>query len=265
MFRGDLLIFKGVPALTEAASVADELIPEAPDEEAIAEYQERFRKDPRCERLLRSALEQVGVVAARTYWDSVYLRIVPPTPERPIGTIGFHRDTWSSNVLQQTNWWLPLRPLSEERTIAFYPGYWLEPIANTSADWDLAEIRARRRAGEPTDDLPIVPEPTEPVATASELRMVIEPGDLLCFSGAHLHASVPNTSGETRVSVELRTVSRDDLAQGRSAPDVDGRAPATPLYWFRSMVDGEPLTGHDAKDFCRAFEEGIAWTAGTTT
>ena len=101
--------------------MADELIPEAPDEEAIAEYQERFRKDPRCERLLRSALEQVGVVAARTYWDSVYLRIVPPTSERSIGTIGFHRDTWSSNVLQQTNWWLPMRPLSEERTIAFYP------------------------------------------------------------------------------------------------------------------------------------------------
>ena len=95
--------------------------------------------------------------------------------------------------------------------------------------------------------------------------MVIEPGDLLCFSGAHLHASVPNTSGETRVSVELRTVSRDDLARGRGAPDLDGRAPATPLYWFRSMVDGEPLNGHDAKDFCRGSEEGSAWTAGTTT
>ena len=241
MFRGDLLVFTRVPALTEAASVADELIPDAPDEEAIAEYQERFRKDPRCERLLRSALEQVGVVAARTYWDSVYLRIVPPTAERSIGTIGFHRDTWSSNVLQQTNWWLPLRPLSEERTIAFYPGYWSKPIANTRADWDLAEIRERRRAGEPTEDLPIVPEPTEPVATASELRMVIEPGDLLCFSGAHLHASVPNHSDRTRVSAELRTVNLDDLREGRGAPDLDGQAPHVPLEWFRSMEDGSPL------------------------
>ena len=101
-------------------------------------------------------------MAARTYWDSVYLRIVPPTAERSIGTIGLHRDTWSSNVLQQTNWWLPLRPLSDERTIAFYPGYSSKPIANTSADWDLAELRERRRAGESTDDLPIVPEPSEP-------------------------------------------------------------------------------------------------------
>ena len=59
--------------------------------------------------------------------------------------------------------------------------------------------------------------------------MVVEPGDLLCFSGAHLHASVPNTSAEARVSVELRTVNRDDLEEGRGAPDLDGRAPVTPL------------------------------------
>ena len=248
-------MFKRVPALIEAASVSEELIPEAPAEQAIADTQRRFREDPRIEQLMRSALEQVGVVAASIYWDPPRLRIVPPTSERGVGTIGFHRDTWGSNLLAQTNWWLPLRPLTEERTLAFYPGYWSKPIANTSADWDLSEIRERRRAGEPVDDLPIVPEPTEPVATDSELRMVIEPGDLLCFSGAHLHASVPNTSAGTRVSVELRTVSRDDLAQGRGAPDLDGRAPMTPLYWFRSMVDGEPLNGDDAQ----------VWTAGTTS
>ena len=122
--------------------MADELIPDAPGED---EPSTSTRNDSArirgCERLLRSALEQVGVAAERTYWDSVYLRIVPPTPSGQVGTIGFHRDTWASNVLQQTNWWLPLRPLTEERTIAFYPGYWSKPIANTSADWDLAEIR----------------------------------------------------------------------------------------------------------------------------
>jgi hypothetical protein len=249
-------VFKSVPALVEAASVADELIPEAPEEEAIEALQERFRKDARIVLLLRSALEHVGVAAERTYWDSIHLRIVPPASERQVGTIGFHRDTWSSNILQQTNWWLTLRPLTDERTIAFYPDYWSKPIANTSADWDLAEIRKRRRANEPIDDLPLVPEPTEPVATESELRMVIEPGDLLGFSGAHLHASVPNTSTETRCSVELRTVNRDDLERGRGAPDLDGRAPVTPLYWFRSMVDGAPLNRDDVREARRAPKEG---------
>ena len=86
-----------------------------------------------------------------------------------------------------------------------------------------------------------MPEPTEPVDTESELRIVIDPGDLLCFSGAHLHASVPNTTSEMRCSVELRTVNVDDLARDRGAPDLDGRAPLVPLEWFRSMANGRPL------------------------
>jgi hypothetical protein len=191
--------------------------------------------------VFRAALEHVGVDPARTYWDRPYLRVVEPIDEgaeaQP-GRIGFHRDTWSSNVLAQVNWWTPLSSLTAQRTIAFYPAYWSRPIANTSADWDLDEIRERRQRGE---DVQIVPEPTEPVDTASELRIVIEPGDLLCFSGAHLHASVPNTSGERRVSVELRTVNLDDRERERGAPDLDGRAPRVPLHWFRSMESGEPL------------------------
>jgi hypothetical protein len=252
VFRGHLLVFKQVPAILEAARLSEELLPPVPDEGEIEGLQGRFRGDARMERLLRLALQQVGVVPARTYWDRIHLRIVPPASDRQVGTIGFHRDTWSSNVPQQTNWWLTLRPLTEERTIAFYPGYWDRPIANTSASWDLAAIRERRRAGEPIDDLPIVPAPTEPVATDSELRMVIEPGDLLCFSGAQLHASVPNASSEARFSVELRTVNRDDFERGRGAPDLDGDATETPLHWFRSMVDGAPLTRDDAHDRRRA-------------
>jgi hypothetical protein len=166
---------------------------------------------------------------------------IEPSAERQIGRLGFHRDTWGSNVPQQTNWWTTIRPLSADRTIAFYPGYWSRPIANTSADWDLDEIRALRKGGKLDEDIPIVPEPSEPVDTSSELRLVIDPGDLLCFSGAHLHASVPNVSDRTRVSVELRTVNLDDLTQGRGAPDLDGHAPHVPLEWFRSMEDGSPL------------------------
>jgi hypothetical protein len=236
-----------VPALLEAAGSIDHVVaaaPDPPDEAAIDEIQREVRTDARIKELFRAALEHVGVDPARSYWDSIYLRVVPPIEpgaERHVGRIGFHRDTWSSNVLQQTNWWATIRPLSADRTIAFYPGYWSRPIANTSADWDLDEIRALRRSGKRDEDVAIVPEPSEPVDTSSELRMVVEPGDLLCFSGAHLHATVPNVSDQTRVSVELRTVSLDDLARGRGAPDVDGRAPKVPLEWFRSMEDGSPL------------------------
>jgi hypothetical protein len=75
----------------------------------------------------------------------------------------------------------------------------------------------------------------------SEMRIVIEPGDLLCFSGAHLHASVPNTSGATRFSVEVRTVSAADVQAGRGAPNVDGEAPWVAWRWFKGITSSSSL------------------------
>ena len=229
-------MFREVPPLLAVVRAAAEV--------PIDELQRGFRRDPEMKRRFHAALEHVGVDAARTYWDRLFLRVVEPVADgarRRAGGIGFHRDTWSSNVLAQTNWWTTLRPLSAERTIAFYPAYWSRAIANTSAEWNLDAIREQRRSGIPDEDIQIVPEPSEPVDMESELRIVIEPGDFLCFSGAHLHASVPNVSGQRRCSVELRTVYADDIAHGRGAPDLDGRAPIVPLEWFRSMRDGSAL------------------------
>jgi hypothetical protein len=250
VFRGDLLVLKGVRPLLELVELADALIRETlgpteePADEPVEELQRRFRRDPRVGQLVSAALEAVGVDAERTYWDWLHLRVQPPGGRGvgwDSGTLGAHRDTWSSNVYAQTNWWTPLRPLSGERTIAMYPAYWERPIANTSAAWDLERVREQRRGRSDSPPLPLVPEPSEPVDPSSELRIVIEPGDLLCFSGAHLHASVPNTSGETRFSAELRTVSIDDLLASRGAPNIDGRAPRVPFEWFRRIADGAPL------------------------
>jgi hypothetical protein len=63
----------------------------------------------------------------------------------------------------------------------------------------------------------------------------------LCFSGAHLHASVPNSTAEPRLSVEVRTVSIDDFERRRGAPNVDGAAPRVPIEWFRRITDGTSL------------------------
>ncbi len=77
--------------------------------------------------------------------------------------------------------------------------------------------------------------------TRSEMRLAPEPGDLLCFSGAHLHASVPNSTGLARFSVEARTVDVGDVAAGRGAPNVDGAAPRVATGWFRHVLEGTPL------------------------
>ena len=256
IYDGDLLVFKKVRPMEEFCAFTDALIREvfgttdpvrAQFELDREEYlsrvetlQKRFRKDARAKDLFLAALGYVGVDLRRTFWDRLYLRVSPHGEEhsgRRTAKLGFHRDTWSSNVYAQTNWWAPIYPISPGRTIAFFGEYWGKPLKNTSANWNLEEIRSGRSSA------PLVPEPTETVNTASELRPVIEPGDLLCFSGAHLHASVPNSTGVARFSVEVRTVDARDAAEdGRGAPNVDGEAPRVAKDWFRHVVDGTPLT-----------------------
>ncbi len=254
VYAGYLLVFKDVGSMTELCALVDELIREvfggfdpvrAQFELEKHDYlrgvealQKHFRTREQTKRLLLAALESAGVDPRRVFWDRPHLRVSPHGDEhedRRTAKLGFHRDTWSSNVYSQTNWWAPIYPITAGRTIVFYPEYWQKPLKNTSADWDLEKIRA----GE--SGVPVVPEPSEPVSTASELRVVVEPGDLLCFSGAHLHASVPNATGVARFSVEVRTADAEDEASGRGAPNLDGEAPRVPLEWFRRVMDGMPL------------------------
>jgi len=255
VYGGDLLVFKKVPPMAELCSLADAMVREAFGTEdptraqfgmgrdeylsAVESLQKRFRADEGVRKRFLSALGHVGVDLRRTFWDWLYLRVAPHGGEhagRRTAGLGFHRDTWSSNVYAQTNWWAPIYPIDAGRTIAFYPRYWDTPLKNTSREWDLEEIRAG------TSKAPLVPEPGEPVDTAAELRPVIEPGDLLCFSGAHLHASVPNDTGVARLSVEVRTVDAGDEADGRGAPNLDGEAPRVARDWFRQVRDGTLLS-----------------------
>ena len=255
VYGGDLLVFQKIPPMEEFCAFTDTVVREvfgttdpvrAQFESDRDEYlsrvevlQKRFRKETRARDLFLAALEHVGVDLRRTLWDWLYLRVSPHGEQysgRRTAKLGFHRDTWSSNVYAQTNWWAPNYPISPGRTIAFYGEYWEKPLKNTSADWDLEDIRSGRSSAS------LVPEPSEPVDTASELRLVIEPGDLLCFSGAHLHASVPNSTGVARFSVEVRTVDAGDVANDRGAPNVDGEAPRVAKDWFGHVDDGTPLT-----------------------
>jgi Phytanoyl-CoA dioxygenase (PhyH) len=258
IYGGDLIVYTGVPAMGELAARTDALLREAlgvPDPplvhqhldttrlaELLAPLRQRYRQDEEVAALTRAALEQVGVPLEPTFWDGLFLRSLPDGAQagegRGIAPTRWHRDTWSSNVYAQSNWWAPIYPVAAGRTITFHPTHWLAPTANTSGSWDLEEIKAKRSRGEPVE---LVAGLSEPVDERAELRVVMEPGDLLCFSGAHLHASVPNRTGLTRFSVEVRTVDARDVAAGRGAPNVDGAAPRVALHWFKQVQDGRAL------------------------
>lgn len=259
VFAGTLLIVTGVEPLTPFRTYIQDMLAEAFAPAAPQDAQEhlaaddfmariddlrtRFRRDPRARDLLRPVLECFSLDPGTTYWDRLNVRVLPAGAEpqhQADLALGAHRDTWASNVYAQVNWWLPLFPVTAERAVAFYPRHWDAPLPNDSGAWDLDGLRRQRREGGPAT-VPLVPEPTRPPDPSDAVAVVIQPGDLLLFSGAHLHGTVPNTSGRPRFSVEVRTVALDDVRGGRGAPNVDGAAPRVQWQWFRRVDDGTSL------------------------
>lgn len=265
LFAGEILVFRRLEALGRLCALSRRLIRSAfpgldptraqhalPRADFLARVKEltaAYENDPQVSALLAQALREAGVDTERSYWDVLHLRLVPSGPgweTRRTRRLAPHRDSWGSNLLCQVNWWTPLYPLSAGRTIALYPRYFDRAVANTSAGWDFEEMRRARRAararGRPPDEAyPLLPLAAEPIPEDEALPVVVEPGDFLCFSSAHLHGTVPNQTGLTRFSVEVRTVAPDDLAARRGAPNLDGRAPRTAYAWFSRIADGAPL------------------------
>lgn len=258
VYRGDILVFRDVGAMAALTDrVADWLVerfeidPENVHRRlpgsALATLADELRKDvardPTARGLLREALEEVGVSTGANYRDALKLRVQPPRTgdeDAPLAPLAAHRDTWGSQIPAQTNWWAPVFPVTAERTLALFPDRFREPVPNNSGDWDLAELIRRRRLGD-SAGYPLMPLATQPPPWKTAVPLVLEPGDLLCFSGAQLHASVPNTTDRCRFSLEVRTVNGQDALAGQGAPNVDGRTRRIAYHWFKRLTDGEAL------------------------
>ena len=257
VFDGEVMIFRQVAPLRELLDITDVMIRDvfgdAPtlahvhwDYAQMAEraggLQKTFKETTAVRALFQATLESLGVPPEESFWDKLHLRVLPsgpPSERRPIRSLKAHRDTWGSNLMAQINWWAPVYTLTPDRGLAVYPDYWDREIKNTSADWDLEELLRRRAEGK---DYPQLPLPLEPVETERELRLAPEPGDMLSFSGAQLHATVANETGETRFSLETRTVWEQDLLANRGAPNLDGHAPRYGDRWFTHMREGYTLS-----------------------
>ena len=260
VYRGDLLVFRGLPAMlglvARARAMAEAAFAPHPPPLAQASFgpedflaraaalRRSFMHDAEARAAFRAVIESLGLDAAATYADRLILRLQPSGDThsgRRVRDLPPHRDTWGSNLMSQVNLWGPVFPLDPGATMVIWPTLFDRPLRNTSADWDLERLR------EAPGRYPLLPVLRGPVPNdggdAPELPVLIAPGDLLCFSGAHLHASRPNRSGRVRVSVDSRTVDLADLQAGRGAENVDGRAPRIGRGWFHRVSDGAGLAG----------------------
>jgi len=214
----------------------------------IGPLKSRFTNDLQTKELVREILMDFGHDPIETYFDVPRLRVVTSDNFLTSG-VGYaykaHRDTWYSSPQSQINWWLPVFDLASERTLAFYPKYWSQPVQNSSQGFDYGEwIRVGRQmaisqVGKDTRKHPL---PTEPIDAAAEMRLVLKAAESVLFSASHLHATVPNSSGKTRFSLDFRTVNLRDLESKTGSPNIDNLSRGTTLGDFLRASDFAPLT-----------------------
>jgi len=260
VFSGQIVVYRQVTAMAKLvnhlrSAVITGFEPHDPvtaeaflDTESFRKTSMALRKkvadDLKTAELFRSVFAAVGCDLSALYWDHLKLRFQPSDPAlhtKYMRDLPAHRDTWGSNILAQINWWAPVWPVTEDRTMTVFPEYWDHPIENDTADWSYHEFH-RRRAENPNTSYPMLPTcRVEPDVTKG-IPLLVDPGDIVAFSGAHLHASVPNRSGMTRISMETRTVSLHDLKQNRRAPNLDGAAKGIRTNWFTQVSLGTSLS-----------------------
>jgi hypothetical protein len=264
LYRGQLFVFSPRPSTLALCTFARGLIEKAfapldprnaqfhlslsEFHDIVSRLQGTFVEHPEGGRYIQRILEEMSCDLRTTYFESLYVRNVPSdvvTGGRRPYTFRPHRDTWHAAPLCQVNWWIPLYDMEPENCLAFHPHYWRHAVRNGSVDYHFgkrANEDARRIAAlQHSKATPRSFFAEEPIDPDSELRLVCRAGGIIMFSGAHLHSSVPNTSGSTRFSLDFRTAQLEDLREQCGAPNVDGACDGTVLTRFRRAADFSPI------------------------
>lgn len=265
LYAGEVVRFSGLPSMADLvaftrAFVEEQLAPHPPVEihrhldaralsMRLAEVQRGYSQSAEVKRLWRDLFEAVCLDPADTARDRLKLRFQVhreagevPAWSRSTATVGFHRDSWGTNLAAQVNWWAPVWPITAQRTFAIYPRLWDVAIPNNSVDFDLADVMERlRTAPETVGSGQLAPRPTQAVEAREGVPVVLDPGEIIAFSSAHAHVGVPNHTGLTRISLETRTVSISDVRAQRGAPNIDGEARWVAPGLFRRLSDGLQL------------------------
>jgi hypothetical protein len=259
VFRGELLVLSPRPSSLALVEFARELIREAfgamdprdaqhhmPVEQYVAvlsALKPKFINHPSSKELLRRILSDLACDPEKTYFDVPRMRTAT-SGEYLTSGIAYafhpHRDTWYSAPLCQINWWLPIYDIEPDNAMAFHPRYWSTAVPNESNEFNYYEYvqTARKDAAKHIKkDTRKQPHATGQVEREPELRVITRTGGMLVFSGAHLHSTVPNTTGHTRFSIDFRTVHLDDVMGKKGAPNLDSACTGTALRDFLRVSD----------------------------
>lgn len=208
----------------------------------LGAWKPAFIHSCRSENLVREIIREAGFEPEKTHYD-----VPKPRTSFPVGhlTTGiafafpWHRDVWYSAPAQQINWWLPVFAARPDNSMSFDLQSFGRKVTNSSGAFDYYQNNARRfsTAAQLTQESQARPAALD-YEPLDDLVVLPSPGSVLLFSAAHLHRSIPNTSGRARFSVDFRTIDVRDLVAGRGAPLVDVECTGTSIRDFHSVADG---------------------------
>jgi hypothetical protein len=263
LYQGELYVFSPYPSTIALRNHAREMIEEAfngidpefaqyslPVEEyvaIVAPLKPRFIHHPKTKQLIQKVLEDLHCDLLKTYLDVPRLRMTTSDGYLSTG-VGYafqpHRDTWYAAPLCQLNWWLPIYDIEAESSMAFHPVYWDRAVKNDSSAFNYYDWNRQERKGAAQhihSDTRKHPHSEEPIDLDPQIRVVCPAGGIVLFSPAHLHSTVPNTSGRTRYSMDFRTVHWDDVVVQGGAPNLDSAPIGTSLRDFMRGTDLAPF------------------------
>ena len=205
---------------------------------------------------VRAIICEAGFSAEQTHYDLPKPRTSFPSGHLTTGVafaFPWHRDVWYGAPAQQINWWLPVFPVRDDNAMSFDLRSFDRVVPNSSDTFDYYDNNARRlmTATQLMQEHQARPRALE-YEPGDELVILPAPGEVMLFSGAHLHRSTPNTSGLSRFSVDFRTVDVPDIVAGRGAPLVDVHCTGTAIRDFHNVADA---SGFDEKLVIELFGE----------
>jgi hypothetical protein len=259
LYGGQLFVFSPTPSSLALCELARRLSREAfaphdprdaqhavPVEEYVAilaRLKPHFIHHPEAKKHIQGMLLERGHDPEATYFDVPRLRTATHGGYLTSGlAYAFHphRDTWYSAPFCQINWWMPVYEIEPDNALAFHPRYWSEGVPNGSRDYNYYRWNreSRRQAAQQVKtDTRKQPRAEAALELDPQLRLIAPVGGVIMFSSAQMHSTVPNTSGRTRLSIDFRTVNRDDVVTKRGAPNVDSACAGTALRDFLRASD----------------------------
>lgn len=276
LYAGDIFVYSPDPASEALSAFAREMAEEAfypldPRQaqhsmsvdrfaSILAELKPAFIHHPETKTLVTEVLRSNGCDLAKYYFDVPRMRSSTSDGYLTSGiAYAFHphRDTWYSAPFSQLNWWIPIYSMPPGSGMNFYPNYWERSVRNSSRSYNYAEWKATSRfnaAKHVHKDTRIQPRSEESMNLHSPLSVNGAPGSLTVFSAAHMHASANNQSGETRFSIDFRTVHWDDVMSGTGAKNVDSQCSGTTMGDYLRASD----LAHLPQDWIARYDNGWA-------